>query len=407
MSVSEKFVVKPEFIKQAEFIARGTEVLPDGVMGLAAKLQKSSENNKPLRVKLGMDPTRPDLHLGHTVVMRKLKEFQKLGHKVILIVGGATAMIGDPSGKSETRPSLTKEQVDFNAKTYFEQMSKVVDIERAEITNNADWLHKMQLTDLLKLSSKVTVAQMMTRDDFKKRYDEAKPISIHEFFYPLMQAYDSVEVDADIELGGTDQRFNILLGRDIQAAYGKEDCQFAMLLPLLEGTDGVIKMSKSYPEHCISINEEPKNMFGKLMSIPDSLILRYFMLLTDISSEDLKNIEERLKTENPRDIKMQLAFNITKEYHGEIEAKHARQEFINVVQNKGVPDDIAEYSLNEDKNIVDLLTELNFVNSKGEAKRLIQQGAVKFNNEKITDNTATISTKGILQAGKRKFIKII
>lgn len=406
MSTTEKYIVKPEFIKQAEFIARGTEVLPDGVIGLATKLQKSKENNKPLRVKLGMDPTRPDLHLGHTVVMRKLREFQKLGHQIILIVGGATAMIGDPSGKSETRPSLTKEQVEYNAKTYFEQMSKVVDIEKAEIVNNADWLHKMQLTDLLKLASNVTVAQMMTRDDFKKRYDEAKPISIHEFFYPLMQAYDSVEIDADIELGGTDQRFNILLGRDIQAAYGKKDCQFAMLLPLLEGTDGVIKMSKSYPEHCISITEDPKNMYGKLMSIPDNLITRYFMLLTDISTEELEDIEERIKTENPRDIKMKLAYTITKEYHGEEIANQAQQEFINVVQNKGIPSDIPTYELHFETAITDLLVNIKFTDSKGEAKRLIQQGAVKYQNEKITEINTIISDEGILQAGKRKFIKI-
>lgn len=407
METTEKIVIKPEFIKQAEFIARGTEIIPDGVMGLAQKLQNAAENHRPLRIKLGMDPTRPDLHLGHTVVMRKLKEFQKLGHKIILLVGGATAMIGDPSGKSETRPSLTKEQVEYNAKTYFEQMSKVVDIENAEIVNNADWLHKMQLTDLLKLASKVTVAQMMTRDDFKKRFEEAKPISIHEFFYPLMQAYDSVEIDADIELGGTDQRFNILLGREIQAAYGRKEYQLAMLLPLLEGTDGVVKMSKSYPEHCISITEEPKNMYGKLMSIPDTLISRYFMLLTDVSTDEIKDIEQKIKTENPRDIKMKLAYMITKEYHGEGAAIEAQNEFINVVQNKGVPSDVPVYNLNESKSLLELLVELNFVASKSEAKRLIQQGAVKFENEKISDINYVVSAKGILQAGKRKFVKLV
>lgn len=407
MEATEKIVIKPEFIKQAEFIARGTEIIPDGVMGLAQKLQNAAENHRPLRIKLGMDPTRPDLHLGHTVVMRKLKEFQKLGHKIILLVGGATAMIGDPSGKSETRPSLIKEQVEYNAKTYFEQMSKVVDIENAEIVNNADWLHKMQLTDLLKLASKVTVAQMMTRDDFKKRFEEAKPISIHEFFYPLMQAYDSVEIDADIELGGTDQRFNILLGREIQAAYGRKEYQLAMLLPLLEGTDGVVKMSKSYPEHCISITEEPKNMYGKLMSIPDTLISRYFTLLTDVSTDEIKEIEQKIKTENPRDIKMKLAYMITKEYHGEDAAVSAQNEFINVVQNKGVPSDVPEYNLNGSKALLDLLVELNFTASKSEAKRLIQQGAVKFENEKISDINYVVSAKGVLQAGKRKFIKLV
>lgn len=407
METTEKIVIKPEFIEQAEFIARGTEIIPDGVMGLAQKLQNAAENHRPLRIKLGMDPTRPDLHLGHTVVMRKLKEFQKLGHKIVLLVGGATAMIGDPSGKSETRPSLTKEQVEYNAKTYFEQMSKVVDIENAEIVNNADWLHKMQLTDLLKLASKVTVAQMMTRDDFKKRFEEAKPISIHEFFYPLLQAYDSVEIDADIELGGTDQRFNILLGREIQAAYGRKEYQLAILLPLLEGTDGVVKMSKSYPEHCIPITEEPKNMYGKLMSIPDTLISRYFMLLTDVSTDEIKDIEQKIKTENPRDIKMKLAYMITKEYHGEMAAIEAQNEFINVVQNKGVPSDVPVYNLNASKSLLELLVELNFVASKSEAKRLIQQGAVKFENEKISDINYVVSAKGILQAGKRKFVKLV
>ena len=306
----EKVEIKKEFLEQAIMLSRGAEVLPGGVNELARKLQVASETNKPLRVKLGMDPTRPDLHLGHTVVMRKLKQFQEFGHKIILLVGGATAMIGDPSGKSDTRPSLTKEEVDENAKTYFDQMSKVVDISKAEVVNNADWLHKMNLMDLIKLSSKVTVAQIMTRDDFAKRFQEGKPISIHEFFYPLMQAYDSVEIDADIELGGTDQRFNVLLGRDIQTAYGKEDPQMVLLLPLLEGTDGVVKMSKSYPEHCVSLTDAPKDMYGKLMSIPDEMISKYYALLTDISNDDLKQLEEQLKNINPRDVKMKLAYTI-------------------------------------------------------------------------------------------------
>jgi len=295
--------IRQEFIEQAELISRGTEVLPGGVNELALKLQKSHDSQKPLRIKLGMDPTRPDLHLGHSVVMRKLKQFQKLGHKIVLLIGGATAMVGDPSGKSETRPALTKEQVDYNAKTYLEQISKIIDVSEVEVVNNADWLHKMSLIDLLQLSSKITVAQMMTRDDFAKRYADGKPIAIHEFFYPLMQAYDSVAIDADIELGGTDQRFNVLLGREIQTAYGKEEPQMVMLLPLIEGTDGVVKMSKSYPEHCISILEEPKNMYGKLMSIPDGLITKYFALLTDISNEDLFKIEKDLASgANPRNI---------------------------------------------------------------------------------------------------------
>lgn len=403
--------IRQEFIDQAKRLARSTEVLPGGIEELAVKLQHAHDTNTPLRVKLGMDPTRPDLHLGHTVVMRKLKEFQKLGHKIVLIVGGATAMVGDPSGKSETRPSLTKEQVAENAKSYFEQMSKVVDVTKAEVTNNADWLHKMSFVELLKLSAQVTVAQMMTRDDFAKRYAEGRPISVHEFFYPLMQAYDSVAIDADIELGGTDQRFNTLLGRDIQAAYGKKYPQMVMLLPLLEGTDGVVKMSKTYPEHCISLTDSAKDMFGKLMSIPDTLITRYYELLTDISDEELKSIDESIKSNsiNPRDIKLKLAHTITEEYHGKDGADKAQAEFINVVSNKGIPEDIAEVKIDSGKSIIDVLVDLKFVQSRGEAKRLIQGGGVKLDGEKISDMAyiVNISEPVVLQAGKRKFAKLI
>lgn len=405
-----KLEIKEEFLQQASILSRGAEVLPGGVNELAIKLQKSKETNTPLRVKLGMDPTRPDLHLGHTVVMRKLKEFQKFGHKIVLIVGAATAMVGDPSGKSETRPALTKEEVDENAKTYFEQMSKVVDVNSAEVVNNADWLHKLSFVDTLKLSSQITVAQMLTRDDFAKRIAENRPISVHEFFYPLMQAYDSVVVDSDIELGGTDQRFNVLLGRDIQSAYGKKHPQMVILLPLLEGTDGVKKMSKSYPEHCISINEDPKNMFGKLMSIPDELIIRYYTLLTDIPESELKEIESQLKSGvNPRDIKLKLAYIITEEYCGKEGAEFGQNEFINVVSNKGIPQDISEVKIEAGKNILDLLTELNFVASRGEAKRLIQGGGVKIDGEKISDMNYTLNFEEsvVLQAGKRNFAKLI
>ena len=403
--------IRQEFIDQASKLARNCEVLPGGIEELAVKLQHAKDTNTPLRVKLGMDPTRPDLHLGHTVVLRKLKEFQKLGHKIILIVGGATAMIGDPSGKSETRPALTKEQVEENAKTYFEQISKVIDITKAEVTNNADWLHKMNFTELLQLAGKVTVAQMMTRDDFAKRYADGRPISIHEFFYPLMQAYDSVAIDADIEFGGTDQRFNTLLGRDIQAAYGKKYPQMVMLLPLIEGTDGIVKMSKTYPDHCISLTDSAKDMFGKLMSIPDTLIEKYFALLTDIEPNELKEIEEQLKSGsvNPRDIKMKLALTVTEEYHGKEGAEHAKEEFISVFSNKGIPDDIEEVSGMDGKNIIDILCELNFTSSRGEAKRLIQGGGVKLDSEKISDvgYIVNLSSDVILQAGKRKFAKLV
>ncbi|HIS35902.1 TPA: tyrosine--tRNA ligase [Candidatus Scatousia excrementigallinarum] len=403
--------IRQEFIEQAAHLARGAEVLPGGIEELAVKLQHAHDTKTPLRVKLGMDPTRPDLHLGHTVVMRKLREFQKLGHQIVLIVGGATAMVGDPSGKSETRPALTKEQVDENAKSYFEQMSKVLDVSKAEVTNNADWLHNMSFVDMLKLASQITVAQMMTRDDFAKRYAEGKPIAIHEFFYPLMQAYDSVEIDADIELGGTDQRFNTLLGRQIQEAYGKKYPQMVFLLPLIEGTDGLVKMSKTYPEHCISLTDSAKDMFGKLMSIPDTLIVKYYTLLTDVSTDEIRKIEEQLNdsTVNPRDIKMKLAFMITEEYHGKDGAQHAQDEFINVVSNKGIPDDIEEITGMNGKGILDVLVELGFVQSKGEAKRLIQGGGVKINGEKIADMAYTLKLDEdvVLQAGKRKFAKLL
>lgn len=403
--------IRPEFLEQAIQLTRNAEVLPGGVNELAQKLQYAHDTNTPLRVKLGMDPTRPDLHLGHTVVMRKLREFQKLGHKIVLIVGGATAMIGDPSGKTDTRPALTKEQVEENAKSYFEQMSKVVDVTNAEVTNNADWLHVMSFTDLLKLASQVTVAQMMTRDDFAKRYADGRPIAIHEFFYPLMQAYDSVAIDSDIELGGTDQRFNTLLGRDIQAAYGKKYPQLVMMLPLLEGTDGIVKMSKTYPEHCISLTDTPKDMFGKLMSIPDTLITRYYSLLTDLPQTELVDMDKQIETGtiNPRNIKMRLAHIITEEYHGKELADKAQEDFINVVSNKGIPDDIESVKIDIDTSILDLLVNLNFVASKGEAKRLIQGGGVKIDGEKISDMgfVITPNMNKVLQAGKRKFAKLV
>ena len=402
--------IRQEFIEQAKILAKNAEVLPGGIEELAVKLQHSHDTKTPLRVKLGMDPTRPDLHLGHTVVMRKLRKFQELGHQLVWIVGGATAMIGDPSGKSETRPALTKEQVEENAKSYFEQMSMVLDVSKAEVVNNADWLHKLNFMELLQLAGKVTVAQMMTRDDFAKRYADGKPISIHEFFYPLMQAYDSVAIDADIEFGGSDQRFNTLLGRDIQAAYGKKYPQMVMLLPLIEGTDGLVKMSKTYPEHCISLTDSAKDMFGKLMSIPDTLIPKYYDLLTDITPDELKNIEAQLESGNvnPRNIKLQLAHTITEEYHGKEGADKAQEEFINVVSNKGIPEDIPSVKIENGKGILDLLLELNFVQSKGEAKRLIQGGGVKINGEKISDMNylINIESETILQAGKRKFAKL-
>ena len=312
--------------------------------------------------------------------------------------------------KADKETTYTKEEVDENAKTYFEQMSKVVDITKAEVVNNADWLHKMNLMDIIKLSSKVTVAQIMARDDFAKRFQEGKPISIHEYFYPLMQAYDSVEIDADIELGGTDQRFNVLLGREIQSAYGKEDPQMVLLLPLLEGTDGVVKMSKSDPEHCVSLTDEPKDMYGKIMSIPDEMITKYYALLTDISNSDLKELEEQLKNINPRDIKMRLAHTIVTMYHNHELAEQAQNEFINVVQKKGIPEDIPECKIDQDTLLVDIIINNELAPSKSELKRLMAAGAVKVDSEKQTDLGFVVSKDSlpvVIQVGKRKFIKVV
>ena len=402
--------IEEKYLEQAKKLARDCEILPGGVEELARKLQKSAQTGKPLKIKLGMDPSRPDLHLGHTVVMRKIREFQKLGHTLQLLVGGATAMIGDPSGKSDTRPALSKEQVDENAQTYFDQISKVITVDQNNVYNNADWLHKLNLQDMLSLCSKVTVAQIMTRDDFSARYKEGRPIAIHEFFYPLLQAYDSVVLDCDIELGGTDQRFNTLLGRDMQLAYGKEEPQIVMLLPLLEGTDGVKKMSKSYPEHCISLCDKPSDMYGKIMSVPDELLLRYYSLLTDLSNTEIEIIKKRLEKENPRDLKMQLAHLIVKMYYNIENADKAQNEFINVVQNKGVPSDVPEYKINNDTSLVDIIMGNKLVESKGELKRLIAQGGIKIDDEKCSDINTVVKIDNlpqVLKVGKRKFLKLI
>ncbi len=402
--------IEEKYLEQAKKLGRDCEILPGGVEELARKLQRADKTGKPLKIKLGMDPSRPDLHLGHTVVMRKIREFQKLGHTLQLLVGGATAMIGDPSGKSETRPALTLEQVKENAQTYFDQISKVIDVQSADVLNNADWLHKMTLPDIIGLASKVTVAQIMTRDDFSKRYKEGLPIAIHEFFYPLMQAYDSVVLDCDIELGGTDQRFNTLLGREMQTAYGKEEPQIVMLLPLLEGTDGVKKMSKSYPEHCISLCDKPSDMYGKIMSVPDELLLRYYSLLTDLSNEEIANIKKRLETENPRDLKMQLGHIIVEMYYNTEEADKAQAEFVNVVQNKGVPSDVPEYKIDADTTVAEIVMTNKLVESKGELKRLAAQGGLKMDDEKCSDiNTAVTldMLPVVLKVGKRKFCKVV
>lgn len=401
-----------KYINQAEYLSRGTEILPGGVEELARVLKKSEETKKPIRVKLGLDPTKPDLHLGHTVVMRKLKQYQELGHQIILIIGDATAMIGDPSGKSETRKNLSKAEVEVNAKTYLDQMNKVIDISKAEVVHNSEWLHTLNLESMLKLAAKVTVAQMLARDDFHKRYTEGRPISIHELFYPLMQAYDSVVIKSDIELGGTDQRFNVLLGREIQIAYGVSP-QMVQLLPLLEGTDGVQKMSKTNPEHCISLTDNPDNMYGKIMSIPDPLIVRYFELVTDVPNNELAEIKQTLEsgTVNPRDYKMTLARTILKDYHSLEATMNAEQNFIKLFSKKEIPDEMPEVRINNEEMLVDVIFNLGFTKSKGEAKRLIQGGGVKLNSEKIDDIQYKVQFNGsepiVMQAGKRNFARLI
>jgi tyrosyl-tRNA synthetase len=403
------------FVQQAEFLCRIGEFLPGGVEALAQKLQQAAHTQIPLKVKLGLDPTRPDLHLGHTVVLRKLKAFQELGHEVILIIGDATAMIGDPSGRSETRPPLTNEEVMVNAETYLEQASKVINVSKTKVVRNSEWLSPLNLEALLKLASNVTVAQMMVRDDFAKRYESGKPISIHEFFYPLMQAYDSVVIDADIELGGTDQRFNTLLGRDIQLAYGKTNPQSVLLLPLIEGTDGKIKMSKSYPDHCVNLTDLPQEMFGKIMSIPDHLILRYAELLTTIMANSLNQLKTQIETGavNPRDIKAELAKWIIGEYYSREDAVAAEEAFVKQFKHNEVPEDIEEALLNGDQHyhLPTLIAEHKLAPSKTEARRLILGGGVKLNRQKVSDADYEFSGRAgqemVLQVGRRRFVKLI
>lgn len=412
------------FIEQAKALSMGGEVLPGGVEELAKKLQRAAETQTPLKVKLGLDPTRPDLHLGHTVVLRKLRAFQDLGHQAILIIGDATAMIGDPSGRSATRPPLTEEDVQANAQTYLDQAGKVIDVRKAEIVRNSQWFKDMNLGDFLKLAAKSTVAQILDREDFTKRYSENKPIYLHELFYPLMQGYDSVMIDSDIELGGTDQRFNNLMGRELQTAYGKHVPQMVLLMPLLEGTDGKVKMSKSYPEHCINLMDAPEEMFGKMMSIPDEMIIRYEALLTPVSPQQLVDQADMMKKPieqggmNPRDVKAHLAKWIISQYYGQEVADAAEQHFVNLFKNKQVPDDIAEITLNANTEylLANLIAEHAMASSKGEARRLIQGGGVRLiaegqsEGDKMSDVehrlTQPAGAVWTLQVGKRKFLKL-
>lgn len=398
--------------EQVRIISKGAEEIIS-IEDLRRKLERSQNTGVPLKVKLGLDPTAPDIHLGHTVVLRKIKQFQDLGHKAVIIIGDFTGMIGDPTGRSKTRRQLTREEVMENAATYEKQMLKILDRDKTVIRFNSEWLSKLCFEDVIRLASKCTVARILERDDFEKRFRDHESIGVHEFFYPLMQGYDSVEVNADVELGGTEQRFNILMGRSLQKDYGQES-QVALFMPILEGTDGVEKMSKSLGNY-IGINEEPKDIYGKTMSIPDNLIVRYFELVTDVHPDELASIKEGLEAGsiNPRDAKMRLACEITALYHGREAAALAEEHFRTVFQKRCMPDDITEleisYSMLEEDGIdaVKLLVQAGFASSNSEARRLISQGALKVNGNK-TDSFKIVGLcdGDVIQAGKLKFIKI-
>ncbi|NPA58654.1 MAG: tyrosine--tRNA ligase [Aquificae bacterium] len=377
------------------------------------ELLEKLKEGRPLIVKAGFDPTAPDLHLGHTVLLQKLRTFQQLGHTVYFIIGDFTAMIGDPSGRDKTRPPLTKEQVIENAKTYKEQVFKVLDPNKTVVVFNSEWLADMTAQDLIRLTAKYTVARMLEREDFKKRFKENKPIAIHEFIYPLLQAYDSVAIKSDVELGGSDQRFNLLIGRDIQKEYGIEKPQVAILLPLLVGTDGVRKMSKSYGNY-IGITEPPEEMFGKIMSIPDEVMWDYWQLLTDLTEEEIEKMKRDVQSGevNPMEVKKRLAMYIVERFHGEEASIKAKEHFEKVHSRKELPDEIPEPEITlpstEKTPVYELVYRTGFAPSKSEARRLIKGGAVKIDGKKITDPYGEVSLERefILQVGKRKFARI-
>ncbi len=392
--------------------ANAAEVIPRD--GLLAKLERSAVEGRPLRVKLGIDPSRPDLTLGHTVVLRKLRQFQQLGHSAVLIVGDFTGLVGDPSGQSETRPMLTPEEMEANARTYFDQAGLVVDVERAEVHGNAEWLSRLTMADVLRLTATTTVAQMLERDDFQARYREGKPISIVEFLYPLMQAMDSVSIRADVELGGTDQTFNLLLGREIQRAYGQEP-QVVLTMPLLIGTDGERKMSKSLDNY-VGLTESPDEMFGKLMSIPDELVVQYFRLLTDHDEGQLEGVRQRLDAggATAAEAKRRLAREIVATYHGEGSGREAEQRFDLVHRSHEIPGDLPSGTLEvADPNRIWLpagMVQLGLASSNSEARRLMAQGGVRLNGRQITDPdreyTAAELADAVLQVGRRRFVRL-
>jgi len=393
--------------KQWELISRGAEeIIPE--KELKQKLEQSINKDTPLIVKLGCDPSRPDLHLGHGVVLRTLRHFQYLGHQPILVIGDFTAMIGDPSQRNKTRPQLTLAETKANAESYIEQAGQVLNIDSLKIVYNSTWLDAMRFSDVIRLSSHYTVARMLERDDFTKRYKAEIPISIHEFMYPLAQAMDSVELKADVELGGTDQKINVVVGRDLQREY-KQGQQVNINWPLLEGTDGIEKMSKTYGND-IGLTDTPEDMYGKSMSISDEMIEKYFILAADANTKTVSKVKKQLSdsSQNPRDIKRELARAIVQLYHGQNSAKEAEQYFDRVIVNKDAPDEMDQVELSIDTQLIEVVTNEGLTSSKGEARRLIKQGAIRVDNEKITDESH-ILLKGkevVIKVGKRRFIKI-
>ncbi|MGE5804767.1 MAG: tyrosine--tRNA ligase [Ignavibacteria bacterium] len=401
----------PPLKEQLDLIRRGvSEIIPEE--DLVKKLKSSLEKNKPLNIKLGCDPSRPDLHIGHSVVLRKLAQFQSLGHQAILIIGDFTGMIGDPSGRNITRPPLTLNETRENAKSYFEQASKILNREKTKIVYNSEWLGKMSFEEVIKLASKYTVARMLERDDFTKRLKAGEPISLHELLYPLAQAMDSVAIQSDVELGGTDQKFNLLVGRDIQREHGMEP-QVIITMPLLPGTDGVEKMSKSY-NNFIGISEPPEQIYGKTLSIPDDLIYSYFELATDADNEKVKEIKDKLsqKNINPRDLKRELARTLVAAYYDEDAAIKAESEFDKIFIKKELPDDMPVFKFSKNENeigILDLIVKVNFAPSKNEARRLIAQGGVYIDGKRVDEISESVKLdyEKILKVGKRKFVKLI
>ena len=399
--------------EQLAYLRKGTtEIIREEE--LRAKLEKSAKTGKPLRVKLGADPTAPDIHLGHTVVIRKLRAFQELGHTVIFLIGDFTGLIGDPSGKSATRPQLTREEINENAETYKRQIFKLLEPEKTEIRFNSEWMDKLGSDGFVRLASHVTVKQILERDDFAKRLTDEKPIALHELLYPLTQAYDSVALKADVELGGTDQKFNLLMGRNVQREYGQE-AQVAVITPLLEGTDGVQKMSKSLGNY-IGINEPPSEIFGKVMSISDDLMWRYYELLTDLTVDQINALRAAAANgeRNPRDIKSNLAKVIIADFHSEEDAERAEEEFVKRFRNKETPDEVEERVLPASQpngwDLTNLLVSVGLAESKAEARRLVQQGGVSIDGERQASVNSVILWKPgmttLLKVGKRRFVRV-